>query len=153
VLFIHGAFAGGWMWTDTFMPFLAKAGLSLLRAVACVVMAAVRARAHIDWHSIADYVEDIRPSSTGWSESPILVGHSMGGFVIQKYLEHHEARRCRAALFRAAAGLDRLAVSPDVPEAAVVHGNQPDHGRRQRNFFSVKIFRRVHRDGNLSLSG
>ena len=24
---------------------------------------------------------------------------------------------------------------------------------RQRNFFSVKIFRRVHRDGNLSLSG
>ena len=23
----------------------------------------------------------------------------------------------------------------------------------QRNFFSVKIFRRVHRDGNLSLSG
>ena len=25
--------------------------------------------------------------------------------------------------------------------------------KRQRNFFSVKIFRRVHRDGNLSLSG
>ena len=26
LLFIHGAFAGGWMWTDTFMPFLAEAG-------------------------------------------------------------------------------------------------------------------------------
>jgi non-heme chloroperoxidase len=26
LLFIHGAFAGGWMWTETFMPFLAEAG-------------------------------------------------------------------------------------------------------------------------------
>ena len=26
VLFVHGAFAGGWMWTETFMPFLAAAG-------------------------------------------------------------------------------------------------------------------------------
>ena len=25
LLFIHGAFAGGWMWTDTFMPALARA--------------------------------------------------------------------------------------------------------------------------------
>ena len=33
----------------------------------------------------------------------------------------------------------------DLQEAIAIQG--------QRNFFSVKIFRRVHRDGNLSLSG
>ena len=29
LLFVHGAFAGGWMWVDTFMPFLAEAGYPL----------------------------------------------------------------------------------------------------------------------------
>ena len=34
------------------------------------------------------------------------------------------------------------------------HGTEVKlHSAWQRNFFSVKIFRRVHRDGNLSLSG
>ena len=48
-------------------------------------------RDHIDWHSIADYVEDITRVVDWLGESPILIGHSMGGFVLQKYLEHHEA--------------------------------------------------------------
>ncbi|MBK7417265.1 MAG: alpha/beta fold hydrolase [Dechloromonas sp.] len=26
LLFVHGAFAGAWMWTETFMPVLAEAG-------------------------------------------------------------------------------------------------------------------------------
>ena len=33
LLFVHGAFAGGWMWTDTFMPYLARGRLSLSCAV------------------------------------------------------------------------------------------------------------------------
>lgn len=89
VLFVHGAFAGGWMWTETFMPFLAKAGYPCY---------ALSLRGHggsnggdqIDWHSINDFVADVNTVVNWLGTPPVLVGHSMGGFVVQKYLEHHQ---------------------------------------------------------------
>jgi len=86
ILFIHGAFAGGWMWTETFMPYLAANGYSSY---------ALSLRGHggsdghdrIDWHSIADFVDDVKAVVDWIGEAPALVGHSMGGFVAQKYLE------------------------------------------------------------------
>ena len=60
-------------------------------------MRAVRAaggsdgRDHIDWHSINDYVDDLVKVVSQMDEPPVLIGHSMGGFVVQKYLEHHQA--------------------------------------------------------------
>jgi pimeloyl-ACP methyl ester carboxylesterase len=47
-------------------------------------------RDHLDWHSITDYIDDVKTVVDWLGETPVLVGHSMGGFVIQKYLEHHE---------------------------------------------------------------
>ena len=88
LLFIHGAFAGGWMWTDTFMPFFAAAGYAC-HAVSLRGHGASDGREHIDWHSVADYVDDVAMVADWLGEAPVLVGHSMGGFVVQKYLEHH----------------------------------------------------------------
>jgi pimeloyl-ACP methyl ester carboxylesterase len=70
LLFVHGAFAGGWMWTETFMPFLAKAGYPCY-ALSLRGHAGSEGGEHINWHSVG--------------------GHSMGGFIVQKYLEHREA--------------------------------------------------------------
>ncbi|MBL8431991.1 MAG: alpha/beta fold hydrolase [Dechloromonas sp.] len=88
LLFVHGAFAGGWMWADTFMPFLADAGYPC-HAVSLRGHGGSRGRERIDWHSIADYVEDVATVIDWLEREPVLVGHSMGGFVIQKYLERH----------------------------------------------------------------
>ncbi len=90
LLFIHGAFAGGWMWIDTFMPYLAEAGY------ACY---ALSLRGHggsaghdgIDWHSIADYVDDVAAVVDWLGGDAALIGHSMGGFIAQKYLERRDA--------------------------------------------------------------
>lgn len=90
LLFIHGAFAGAWMWTETFMPFLAKAGYPCY-AMSLRGHGGSDGREHIDWHSINDYVEDVTHVVDWLDEPPILIGHSMGGFVVQKYLEHHAA--------------------------------------------------------------
>lgn len=95
VLFIHGAFAGAWMWTQALEEF-AAAGHSV---------AAVSLRGHgesggherLDLLSIDDYVDDVKTACdwlVGTSESsqlPILMGHSMGGFIAQKFLERHRA--------------------------------------------------------------
>jgi pimeloyl-ACP methyl ester carboxylesterase len=43
------------------------------------------------WYRVSDYVEDIRQSVATFSALPVLVGHSMGGLVVQKYLERYHA--------------------------------------------------------------
>ena len=45
----------------------------------------------MDWHSVADYVDDVARVVAELDEPPVLIGHSMGGFVAQKYLERHAA--------------------------------------------------------------
>ena len=90
LLFVHGAFAGAWMWTETFMPVLAEAGYPCY-AVSLRGHGGSDGRDHIDWHSINDYVDDLVKVVSQMDEPPVLIGHSMGGFVVQKYLEHHQA--------------------------------------------------------------
>ena len=88
LLFVHGAFAGGWMWTETFMPFLAEAGFAC-HALSLRGHGGSHGREHINWHSIANYVDDVRTIIDWLGQPPILIGHSMGGFIVQKYLERH----------------------------------------------------------------
>nr|MBL8409945.1 alpha/beta fold hydrolase [Dechloromonas sp.] len=89
VLFIHGAFAGAWMWTETFMPFLADAGFPCY-AVSLRGHGGSQGHEQMEWHSIADYVDDVGTIIDWLGETPVLVGHSMGGFIVQKFLERHE---------------------------------------------------------------
>jgi pimeloyl-ACP methyl ester carboxylesterase len=61
-------------------------------------------REKLRWTRIADFVDDVDNAVRQLGSLPILIGHSMGGFVIQKYLENHSHtdpeetashRRCR----------------------------------------------------------
>ena len=88
LLFIHGAFAGGWMWTETFMPVLAAAGYPCY-ALSLRGHGGSEGREHIAWHSVKDYVDDVATVVDWLATEPVLIGHSMGGFIVQKYLEHH----------------------------------------------------------------
>jgi pimeloyl-ACP methyl ester carboxylesterase len=89
LLFVHGAFQGAWCWDVNFLDFFAERGF---RAVA------VSFRGHssstldkpLRLCSIADYADDVA-STVETLRRPILIGHSMGGFVVQKYLEDHDA--------------------------------------------------------------
>ena len=87
LLFVHGAFAGGWMWTETFMPFFAAAGYPCY-AVSLRGHGGSSGHEHMAWHSVADYVDDVKTVVDWLGEAPVLIGHSMGGFIVQKYLEH-----------------------------------------------------------------
>ena len=48
-------------------------------------------RAGLRWYTVADYVADVEQVANSLPSPPILVGASMGGMVVQKYLEAHEA--------------------------------------------------------------
>ncbi|HEY8855956.1 MAG TPA: alpha/beta fold hydrolase [Rugosibacter sp.] len=90
LLFIHGAFTAAWCWDEHFLPFFAEAGYSA-HALSLSGHGASPGRDRLDTLSIDDYVNDVAIAVAGFSAPPVLIGHSMGGFVVQKYLEKHIA--------------------------------------------------------------
>jgi non-heme chloroperoxidase len=90
LLFIHGAYTAAWCWEEHFLPFFAAAGYPAY-ALSLSGHGASPGRKHLDSFSIADYVKDVATVIATLPASPVLIGHSMGGFVVQKYLEDNEA--------------------------------------------------------------
>lgn len=90
LLFIHGAFTAAWCWDEHFLPFFAEAGYAA-HALSLSGHGASSGRDRLDTLSIDDYVNDIAIAVAGLPAPPVLIGHSMGGFVVQKYLEKHTA--------------------------------------------------------------
>jgi pimeloyl-ACP methyl ester carboxylesterase len=90
ILFVHGAWHGAWCW-ENFLPYFADRGYGAY-AVSLRGHGASQGRDRIRWHSAAhDYVADLAQVIETLPQPPILVGHSMGGYVVQKYLETHQA--------------------------------------------------------------
>jgi pimeloyl-ACP methyl ester carboxylesterase len=90
VLFVHGAFAGAWCWAEHFLPYFAKQGFRAC-ALSLSGHGGSPGRERLDWLSIGDYVNDLTQAVSAIGGDPVLVGHSMGGFVVQKYLERESA--------------------------------------------------------------
>ncbi|HEY5762621.1 MAG TPA: alpha/beta hydrolase [Rhodocyclaceae bacterium] len=90
ILFVHGAFAGAWMWDEVFLPYFAAAGYEAW-GLSLRGHGESEGREIIDHHSIRDYVDDVMTVADAMPAPPVLVGHSMGGFVVQKTLEHRPA--------------------------------------------------------------
>ncbi|CAB1370903.1 alpha/beta hydrolase [Denitratisoma oestradiolicum] len=90
LLFVHGAFAGAWCWEEQFLPYFAGAGHAA-HALSLSGHGRSRGRERLDHLSIADYVADLREVVLRLPAPPLLIGHSMGGYVVQKYLEQFDA--------------------------------------------------------------
>ena len=90
VLFIHGAFHGAWCWTEHFLPYFAEHGYTSY-ALSLRGHGNSEGRERLRRTRIADYVADVEQVVGELPKTPILVGHSMGGLIVQKYLEKHLA--------------------------------------------------------------
>lgn len=90
LLFVHGAFHGAWCWDDHFLDYFAERGYHAL---------ALNLRGHggsplpaaINECTVFDYVQDVNAVAERLPVRPAVIGHSMGGFVVQKYLAVHRA--------------------------------------------------------------
>lgn len=90
LLFVHGAFAGAWCWEEHFLDFFAGLGYPSY-ALSLRGHAGSAGRDRLHWNRLADYVTDVAEVAVGLGERTILIGHSMGGMVVQKYLERTPA--------------------------------------------------------------
>lgn len=89
LLFIHGAYAGAWLWQDYYLPFFAERGWPAY-ALSLSGHGGSRGREYLDALSIENYVSDVREVAASFPVRPVIVGHSMGGMVAQKFLEHED---------------------------------------------------------------
>jgi pimeloyl-ACP methyl ester carboxylesterase len=90
ILFIHGMWHGAWCWEEHFLPYFAENGY-VCRALDLRGHGSSEGRDRLRWTSIADYVDDVVRVVREMGAPPIVVGHSMGGMVVQKYLEENSA--------------------------------------------------------------
>lgn len=91
IVLLHGAWHGAWCWQPNFLPYFASKGWTT-HAISLRGHGLSEGREKLQWTSIDDYFNDLAAFVDGLDSAPIIVGHSMGGFVLQKYLERHSVR-------------------------------------------------------------
>jgi alpha-beta hydrolase superfamily lysophospholipase len=91
LLFIHGVLHGAWCW-ELFLEYFSEQGFPCY-ALSLRGHGASPIEGHLNHARIKDYVDDVRTAVTEIEQrngrSPFIVGHSMGGFIVQKYLERY----------------------------------------------------------------
>lgn len=86
LLFVHGSFSEARIWDENFLPYFARNGYEA-HAFSLRGHGLSEGHEHLHTWRLADYVADLTRAAATLSTSPVLIGHSMGGMVIQKYLE------------------------------------------------------------------
>lgn len=86
LVFVHGAWHAAWCWDQFFLPYFTDQGygchaFSLRGHGKSPNTRSLRAT------RINHYVEDLASVVDALDETPVLIGHSMGGLVVQRYLE------------------------------------------------------------------
>ena len=89
LLFVHGAFTAAWVWSEHFLEWFAERGWPA-HAVSVRGHGGSEGREQLGNWGIDHYVADVMQVVEELGEPPILIGHSMGGFVVQKCLEQHQ---------------------------------------------------------------
>ena len=85
-LFVPGMYHGAWYYNENFLPYLERNGYKGY-ALSFSNHGKSESRKNTNLLTIKQYVDDLKEAIQYIGQEPILVGHSMGGFVIQKYLE------------------------------------------------------------------
>ncbi len=90
LLFIHGMLCTASCWDAHFLDYFAQHGFAS-HAVNLRGHGKSEGREKLRWTRIADFVEDVANAVRQLPSPPVLIGHSMGGFITQKYLEDHDS--------------------------------------------------------------
>lgn len=90
LLFIHGAYTAAWCWAEYFLPFFARHGYAA-HAMSLRGHGGSEGQTTLYRTGLCDYVADVQQVIAELQQTPVLIGHSMGGMVVQKYLEKHTA--------------------------------------------------------------
>ena len=91
IVFVHGMAHGAWCWEEHFIPFFEKLGYN------CVAFDLpgheVQGSTRRISYSLGDYVEALHRVVANLEAPPIIIGHSMGGMILQKFLQKGHCKK------------------------------------------------------------
>ena len=90
LLFVHGSCGAAWNWNENFLPYFAEKGFSS-HAISLRGHGKSEIPKNFNSTSIADYVSDVLQVVETLPKMPVLIGHSLGGLIVQKFLEKYKA--------------------------------------------------------------
>lgn len=90
IVCVHGGYHGAWCWDEYFLPYFAEQGFAAHALSLRGHGQSLRSEPINQWR-IADYVADVAQVAAQLAMPPIWIGHSLGGVVVQKYLEQQPA--------------------------------------------------------------
>ena len=90
LLFVHGACSSAGIWDDHFLNFFTDKGYQAV-ALSLRGHGASSLSKPLKSCSFADYVNDVHAVVVKLSSPPVLIGHSMGCWVVLNYLQMHRA--------------------------------------------------------------
>jgi hypothetical protein len=88
LLFVHGLWHGAWCWDDGFLAYFAARGY---HAHAVSLSGHGSSPGAIRWIRSPRLIRDVIDTAERLPNRPVLIGHSMGGYIVQKVLERYTA--------------------------------------------------------------
>lgn len=90
LLFVHGAWHAAWCWDEHFLDYFSARGYRAM-AVSLRGHGGSQTPTRLRDLSFDEYLEDVLAVADSLPVPPVMIGHSMGGVVVQKYLELRDA--------------------------------------------------------------
>lgn len=85
ILFVHGVCHGAWCWEEKFIPYFQELGYK------CIALNLpgheTPGSIHRISYSLNDYIQALHQAVEKLDQPPILIGHSMGGMILQRFLK------------------------------------------------------------------
>jgi pimeloyl-ACP methyl ester carboxylesterase len=97
IVLLHGVCFGAWYWQNNFQPWF---------TANCYDVISISYRNHgnsekigsLKWRTIKEYVEDVHSVVSKIEGNVYLIGHSMGGFIVQHYLQKYLSTKIQKAV-------------------------------------------------------
>ena len=142
LVFVHGGYVHSGCWEMNFLPHFSNLGYHC-HAVDLSGHGASEGKEHLDRYDLDHYAGDVAQVVADLPKPPVLIGHSMGALVVQRYLEKGSA-----------AGVVMMAPVPTTGLAACslqLNARQPDFlqeaARAVRGHYTdktVRVMREVY---------
>jgi pimeloyl-ACP methyl ester carboxylesterase len=91
IVFVHGMAHGAWCWEENFIPYFEKLGYN------CVAFDLpgheVQGSTRRISYPLGEYVEALHRVVANLAAPPIIIGHSMGGMILQKFLQKGSCKK------------------------------------------------------------
>jgi pimeloyl-ACP methyl ester carboxylesterase len=97
ILLLHGACMGAWCWSDNLQPWFAAKGFDTC-AMSLRNHGGSAAKGSLRFRRIREYVQDLSSMVDSLPGPVHVIGHSMGGFILQHYLASPAPRFGKAIL-------------------------------------------------------